>query len=388
MKRLIYIALIIGLFCIFPTYSFVKSTHEKINDNYFFIDGTTNQQIYFPGSGNASDPYRIENLNLNSCYTESFIFIQNEAKYFNLKNITFRLPDYCNMNMGIFLENDAHFTIENISVYNFNSGSFISIRGGSAITVNDVKIYSTSGITVDQNSSYIDITNNNIKFVSFNKADHFKIENNTVGAITIVSGLDFYVTNNTVIYTAKLSSVRLEDCHSGMIIKNTFYPSIGISGGNNLTLFNNKILNRNYGIGVSQTTNDTFRFNTILHAHVGFGISSSNNDTFSFNTISNGHIGFEIYMSNNTNYIENTIINVDDGFIINRSSNLLLKNNNFQSVKNFKYVMDDYSINNIIIGDKDSTTTNTKNLTGWEFSILWLTPIILYITKKKRNHLI
>ena len=208
------------------------------------------------GSGTYSDPYIIEDLEIDAGGSGNCILIENSNVYFK---------------------------IENCSLYNAGWGSDAGIR---LLNVNNSQL-----IGNDCSSSYlgIDLSNG-----SYNNTIAGNIVNNNGGGIHL-----FISDNNTI---------------SGNTVNNNLWSGIYLLGSN-YTIISENTMNDNdmHGIQLLGSNNNNISGNTMNDNNmVGIRLESSNNNTISGNTANNNNYGIYLLFSNYNTISGNTLIGNDE----------------------------------------------------------------------------
>ena len=215
------------------------------------------------GSGTWSDPYIIENVEINSLYSGSCLSIRNSNKMFIIKNCTFFNSGIVN-SAGLFLENCSYGIIKNITIKLNPNGIRVSLCNNLSIEENNIRGHYNFGINI-QNSSIITILDNYVV--------------SSENGIWITDSYDNIILQNHILSNVA-SGIVLNSCENTTIIKNF-------------------VDNNNVGIGLVQYSKfNNVSKNNITLSYWGLGLSPNSE----YNLI------YENY------FINNIIHGVDDGF--------------------------------------------------------------------------
>jgi len=350
-----------------------------------FINGNNNFNATaslegWSGDGSLSDPYVIEDLDINGTGSGACIEIRNTNVYFHINNCILRSANY-----GILLGNVSNGIITfNVIHNNFYDGIWLVSSASKNIIKNNT-IYSNDefGVTLSSADNNV-IENNSIENgLCFLYSQGNTIHNNDIKS----KGLELWgdtieeysqaeCSNNRindkpiVLLKDKISGTISSDAGQVILVNCTFVEvancslsnlSIGLllAFSSFINIYNNNITNNFvFGIHSDHSFNNTFTNNNIqkniqeyLYGHAtGINLENSNNNSFlnnnivqndvgifssycSFNYYSYNNIshnfgsGIKISHDNNTlshNFINN---NGDEGIYLSRSSYNLIKNN-------------------------------------------------------------
>jgi parallel beta-helix repeat protein len=208
------------------------------------------------GSGIYSDPYVIEDLEIDGRDSGNCILIENSNVYFK---------------------------IENCTVYNAGWGSDAGIR---LLNVNNSQL-----IGNDCSSSYlgIDLSNG-----SYNNTITGNIVNNNGGGIHL-----FISDNNTI---------------SGNTVNNNLWSGVYLLGSN-YTIISENTMNGNdmHGIQLLGSNNNIISGNTMNDNNmIGIRLESSNTNTISGNTANNNIYGIWLFISSYNTISGNNLIGNDE----------------------------------------------------------------------------
>ncbi|MFX1417891.1 MAG: ABC transporter substrate-binding protein [Promethearchaeota archaeon] len=252
------------------------------------------------GLGTWTDPYIIEDLEIDGQKLSNGIEIRNSNVFFKIRNCTiyngwmygiklsnvnnsilYNLEIYDNHADGIYLENSNNHTIENNIIRNSNTGSGIQLMVSNNNKIIDNQITNCEiGIT--------SIYNHNI--LIFDNA----ILDNGIGIMTLLDQGDSII-QNRVVDTLSLGII-LQETKDTIIRENIISNSgsIGIYivsffglGGSNNTIVQNQIINNGlFGVGLNNYSSDNKIY---LNIFSGNNINAQDNGTL--NSWDNGTIG-------------------------------------------------------------------------------------------------
>jgi len=270
------------------------------------------------GSGTYSDPYVIEDLEIDAGGSENCILIENSNVYFK---------------------------IENCSFYNAGWGSDAGIR---LLNVNNSQL-----IGNNCSSSYlgIDVSNG-----GYNNTITGNIVNNNGGGIHLYDSFNNTVSRNTV-NNNLWSGIYLIGSNYTIISRNTindnnFYGIHLLGGHNNVIISGNTINDNNlHGIWIKGSYNNTISGNTInknnwsgiclidsiyntvsgnianYNNECGMVLFESNYNTISGNTANNNEYGIFLYTSSYNAILGNDLIGNDECIVeVNCQGNVIQDN--------------------------------------------------------------
>jgi len=354
-------------------YTNLKSS--KISGKIFIIGniGWANAKIagICTGNGTYSEPYVIEDLEINGTGSGSCILIQNSDVYFRIENCTLynsgvnwgdagiRLNNVKNGNlndnncssnfMGMEIENSSSYNISGNSA-NDNANSGIHIKNCSSMTLlenaanNNVEIGLYIEICRDINITDNDINSNDWVGMFLDNLNSSIIVKNTVninGHVGIILGnsRNNIVKENTANNNVD-TGITLPNCSYSEVVDNTvkFNGWAGIflySDSTHNLLLSNNVSDNLDGIFI-RTPNNTISDNNI-HSNAGAGIALDTDQAVSNNITRNfikyNHNGITLDDRSSLNIIEgNHIIdNAGTGLkiLIHLSTHNLIFNNTF-----------------------------------------------------------
>ncbi len=284
------------------------------------------------GEGTYSDPYVIEDLEINGGGSGSGIWIENSSVYFRIENCSI---SYSMIGIQLSNVNNSLIITNNCSPNN------------CAIYLLECNNNTLSGNTANNNFHGIYLFDSNNNTISGNTAN-----DNTMNGISVnyftgipVSGNNIIISGNTAnnnengifLYNSNYSTI------SGNTANDNTYKGILISGNNNIISENNAINNSGW---------------IIKSFGILVGMISNYNNTISGNTASNNDYGICLRGNNNT-ISENTAINNDYGiFLEEASDNTILRNT--ANNNNYGICLEEASDNNNIT----ENIVNYNNLIG------------------------
>ena len=344
------------------------------NSQFTSANGVSNPSA----AGTASDPYIIENWDINASSAHG-IYIENTNAYFIIRNSVVH-DGKTNDKNGIYFYNVANGKIDNVTSYNNYRDIYLYSSSNNNIT-NCAVYNNTRGIYLD--SSYNNITNCNVynnsygihlRYSSNNILRNNILENNTynfgvygesisefyhdIDTSNTINGKQiYYITNqdNLVFDDIEAGYLGLISC-SNIVVKNLTltnnFQGILLVNTSYSTITANQIYNNSYGIYLSYSSNNNITncnvynnsdgiylsyssYNNITNCNAynnGYGImlpsSSSNNQITNCNVYNNSWYGIFLLHSSNNNIITNCNVydNSEDGIRLLSSSNNQITN--------------------------------------------------------------
>ena len=290
------------------------------------------------GEGTYSDPYVIEDLEINDVGSGSGIWIENSSVYFRIENCSVSYSG-----IGIRLSN-----VNNSLIITNNCSS-----NSYAIYLYDSNNNIISGNTANNNSYGISLDN------SYNNTISGNIANNNTGngisvnylQMIIVSGNNNIISGNTANnngwYGIYLSNSNYSTI-SGNTANDNTDAGIIIIGNNNIISENNAINNsggllNSYGI-VLHGNNNIISENNAINNSGGilnsYGIVlHGNNNTISGNTASNNDYGIYLEEASDNTILRNTANNNNYGIYLEEASD---NNNITENIINYNYLIGIY----------------------------------------------
>jgi parallel beta-helix repeat protein len=284
---------------------FIGSHDNKVycfgqSRNPIFIDGNSgftaaNGVVNPDAAGNASDPYIIENWDINASGTTG-IEIRNTNAFFIIRNVTV----YGGEN-GIILQNVQNGVIKNSKIENNRYGIKLLFSSNNILEGNRINDNAQHGVLLQKSENNLLVNN--------------EIHSNGYHGLWIDSSKNNTVTGNRI-YSNQVQGVELainsdNTTVKNNIIKNNKDTSIRLWSSSNCTITENSLdneVNNNFGIANWNSTNNIFDSNTISQSSVGIYLfPGSENNTIDRTAISNCPYS-GISSENSTNTIKNSQI--------------------------------------------------------------------------------
>lgn len=289
----------------------ILTTHDPIlivgNENFIVANGVTN------GSGTKSDPYIIENWDINAKITHG-IEIRDTTSYFIIRNCWLHdghgEPPYVNDKNGIILRNVTNGVIENSrSTYN---GYGIYLLSSFNITLSNNSIYSNQhdGIFLEYNSNSNRIFDNSIHsndhgiYLEDGPSQNTIINNNiflnTWGGFYLYNNSNNnLISNNTIDAGEWGSGIAVDSCSNNSFTKNYIrsHDRTGISlrfKSNYNVILQNEISNNSLGIGVLLSSENSISNNEVYDNTVGIFLGSSFENIITNNNVTHNDKGIII----------------------------------------------------------------------------------------------
>ncbi|MFX0040138.1 MAG: NosD domain-containing protein [Promethearchaeota archaeon] len=236
------------------------------------------------GSGTESNPYIIEDLEIDAGYVESCIYIQYSSVYFKIINCTLINSGGPGELAGIRLVGVENGKLINNTINNCFQGIHAEVCSNMLISGNDVRNSDETGIFT-WDFHYSNITGNNVR-------------NNHGSGIFMAYG-DNNVISVNILDTNWADGISLEDSHNNLILGNTainqFQWGISIDRSNYNTLSGNNADYNNWGgIYVLNGQNNLVSENFATGNELGINIESSDNNRIISNTINNNNVGISL----------------------------------------------------------------------------------------------
>jgi parallel beta-helix repeat protein len=272
---------------------------------------------HWNGSGSASNPFIIENLDINATGNDSAIYIGNTTAHLIIRGCsvygaTKTIGYYHQESSGILLNNVRDCTVYNNSCSANNRGIALIASSINNIITNNSCNGNSMGITLMSSS------NNSI-------------ENNHCNGNGLM-GISLYLSDG--------NSITNNDCvNNGMI-------GINLYGSTNNGIMNNNFSANTMGVLLSSLSNYNKIMNNKCNANNPYGLflTLSSNNTISSN-ICNGNTIYGIILSSSSkNIVSNNNCN-SDGIIIDSNSS---DNNLFGNIGNVTVLTDSPSDNNLM----------------------------------------
>jgi len=325
---------------------YLLSYKIHINNNW---TETISTYDWCKGSGTIFDPFVIENVRIIDLIEGAFIMIENSKDYFIIRNCN--LPDIIgNMFYGIFLNNISNGIIYNNTVILNYRAIFLTNCSHTSVIGNYLEnnrygIYSTdsqyikflSNIIID--STYFGIFS---RLGSFSNITENIIQNNDIYPLD--PAYDRYIAIFGYVLTQNLinnnSIVNINEIHEG----------IYLTASSNNTIFNNSIINSEYGVNLDLTDYNNVISNKINNCIWGIILNGDKNNLTRNQMINCGivlnYLGFysqfidatnlannkPIYYYESINYLTSKdFLNAGQVILINCSNSIIAKSDVSQS---------------------------------------------------------
>ncbi len=307
------------------------------------------------GSGTSSDPYIIQNLEIDAGGTDFCITIENSQEYFEIKNCTLANNGSSSLEGGIFLNNITNGKIKNNSISlngpTWGESRGINVRSSSSFAIQENIIQQTGisrGIHLF-NSSFITISLNNISGGSYSMYIY------SCNFVNITQNIDIF------------NSISLNYCNYNIISQNN------ASGSNYFIIINscnNTDIKNNFAIdSIDSAINSWYSYNTNIlgnrifnYLYDGITLFYSNKTIIENNTINNCvSNGIYSYYSSFNNISHNKISNCENGVNLEFGKNNSILNNSIYTcdigVKLYKSNYN-YVIENKVVDSKDRSVSS------------------------------
>ena len=240
MKSLFLVIIILIAFFVLPFTILSAPANAKLSKTYLSITGYLDPQSSpYPGNGTDSNPFIIQSLSINQCFSNDYFYIHSSNQYFVFRNIsiTYNKNDgsYCSVTEIFNLFNVQHILIENISIANISVQTAFFLSYVSDVTIANIKssiyscqswIESSNNITIGNNSFYSGFsfyTSSNINL--FNNTFH----HDSSDMFGVLYYLDFTTISNFTLYGNTIFPNDLNgyafgfiDSSNGVMENNTF----------------------------------------------------------------------------------------------------------------------------------------------------------------------
>jgi len=259
----------------------------------------------WPGNGSATNPYRIQNLNIT---TTDFacIWVKNTTCHFIIKNCLFT------SSVDAYIFNQL---IGTITLTNVSNGEVV---GNHIVdSYNAVSGYGLSNCSISDNSFSVSYSG-----VILSYSNTTMISNNTQGYEPCFNGITASGCRNCTISLNEFKNITIAGLYSWgnyevYIVENTFrgytngdaFSHAGIQlSGESCTIYKNVISDfRFWGIDVSGP-NHTIKENNITLCQSDGIVVLTNNSTIIGNRINGSFNGIAMVQANNTDVHENSIV--------------------------------------------------------------------------------
>jgi len=279
-------------------------------------DGFTNASGVVWGNGTLSDPYIIEEWDINASAADG-IAICNTSAYFIVRACYFH-DGRPNNNAGIHLNNCTNGVLDNNTCSNNMAGILLDISSSNAMLGNTCSSNNGSGIDLYSSSENILAFNdcsNNSGGISLSQSNNNVLSNNNWsdnwGGIYVLQS-----SNNTLSNNGASSNDDV-----GIVVA---------GGGTNTLRWNNCSCN-GHGILIWQSSYNTLtNSNSSDNDDYGIGLFSSNYNALSDNYCSKNGNGTFLFQSSGNTLNNNTCdLNIGDGLYLDQlsDSNILYDNN-------------------------------------------------------------
>jgi len=314
--------------------------HERIPHEYVpsdYIDhlpiiisnNTDFESQGWPGSGNETDPYVIEGLNITT--TEECISIVDVTVYFEIKNCFLSSPVQLG-NEGIYIYNVTHCLISDCIVEAhwvgiYLGGSDGSILANNTVVNNERGLYlgASDTCTLRNNTAY---NNSEYNIYLYHSKNCF-LANNTMWEnglfIDGYSRTDWVHTilNNTV--NGKPVGYLVDAI--GGTVDGAQYGQLILVNCSSVNVSNGVFHNASIGVLLNYCTDCTLSNNTASGGSFGFYLISSNKCILTNNTAISNSRNFYLDVSDSCQLIDNKATNDYRGFDLDWSDNCTLINN-------------------------------------------------------------
>lgn len=294
------------------------------------------------GNGTYSDPYVIEDFEIDGGGSESCIWIENSDVYFRIENCSL-YNSGGSTNAGILLS-----YVTNAQILNSNFTS--NYNGIYLFVCDDNEIAGNMLINNDYGINLIISDNNIITGNSINNNHEWGLhlyddsDNNEITSNTITYNNKSGIILNQLCYFNNISSnIVTNNQKNGIYLNRSYYNEISDNNISNnienglylLFSYNNKILvnilnNNDNGIFLLNGDNNEFSDNTINHNENGIYVSKGHNNDIIGNLVwHNNYSGIHLNSSLNGLVYRNTINDSKYGVYVNYSFANTLYFNNF-----------------------------------------------------------
>ncbi|MDF1540110.1 MAG: right-handed parallel beta-helix repeat-containing protein [Candidatus Thorarchaeota archaeon] len=321
------------------------------------------------GSGNSTDPFRIEGWEITGTLT--LILINGVTLHFVISNCYLNNTGAAPGDYGIYIVNSANGTIEDTEIHGGYHGLFIGLSEDVYVDNTQVSGASSHGIYIP-NSENITLFECH-SFMSLSgmlshTTDNLTLEGNTffsnAGEGVNLYYSDFCAASENTVYSNEGSGILVYDSHNSSFLSNVIY--------------NNSYSAPDTGIHAEQNDNGTIIDNEIYdNVWAGIGLIGGNNWHIEANQLyNNSGYGISGQMGENVTIVSNNITHNgwwgeyvrESGICINAASHWSIESNNiwnnsasgiyiFSSAQNCTISNNDIWINrnNGIYGDDSFT---------------------------------
>ena len=357
------------------------------------------------GNGSFSDPYLIEDLEINTDDSGTCILIENSAVYFKIENCTLisgtSYPNagirLNNVTKGTLFANNCSFSYTGIWLSHCNNITIAenfanhSVYGIYLSTCNDCNISGNSELNnhfcgirlLSSNNSVIteNIMNNSGLIIS---GDIGQLSSHEIDTTNLVNGKPLYYYKNEVGLRSDdfldMGQAILVNCSdsqiSGLDISFNYVP-ISLYYCNNNSIIGNSITNNKYGIEFYNCWNNTLTGNNISNNWYGPYFYSCNDSKIKENTLNNNdYSGLNLRFCLNNDILENVANDNEYGMILYGCYNNKVSENDAHNNSRYGIYLDDSHYNIIskniansnayhgiylTLSDHNAITGNTAN---------------------------
>ncbi len=285
----------------------------------------------FSGTGTITDPFLIEDLEIDGQNQYDCIVVEKSTAYFRIENCS----------------------LSNIGALNAGKAGIKLINASNGVITNN---------------SYSTHFGGNYGIYLYNNSDYNVISDNTIGNFTYGIYVQSWCDNNSFdgnyIFNCSNSGIYLWG-REGSIDRRNYNNNIT----NNILCFNG-----NRGLGMSRTHENFISGNIAYNTTYGFDLSGATDSVISKNIAFNCTYGFSLYVPSYTLIIENIAYKNDYGFMFsgatdlcNTSRNLVYNNiiQGFNVLYMFgssgNYFLENLFIDNMLQAIDSSTVNNNWN---------------------------
>lgn len=302
------------------------------------------------GSGNSSDPYIIQDLEIDAGGIGFCITIENSQEHFEIKNCTLYNNGSSSDEGVIFLNNITHGKIKNNS---------ISLNGDN---IKSIRVYSSNSFIIQENKIKCNYIYSS-RGIEMHYCSNFTISRNKINGSA--SGIEIYFCNRSTITENNLNhnqgwSIILTRCNYNNISQNNVsinYSGISINYCNNTDITNNYASNSTLAIQIHESINNSISENTVFNSGQGIYFYNSNKTVIENNRITNcTSNGIHSIYSDFNNISRNNISNCENGIYLEFSNNnSIIYNSIYNSDIGVKLYMSNYNyvIKNIVMHSND-----------------------------------
>ncbi|MEW5937708.1 MAG: NosD domain-containing protein [Candidatus Thermoplasmatota archaeon] len=358
-----------------PRGNYIASAPFRINSNADFAAYANGG-----GDGSATNPWIIENYDINGTGFGYCIYIGNTTDYFVVRD--------CYLHEASGVDIWPYFIQSGLIIYNVQNGT-ITHNNHSSNVIYGIYLSSSCNNRVDNNtiinnraginleSSYNNtlcdnIADNNNCTIQMQSSSDNTVSNNQITSakeysdgIQLLSSSNYnLISNNTISLNSDEWGIYLGTSNHNNITNNSVSDSavaIFLYSSINNTINHNNVHSNTYtGILLDSSSNNTIA-NNIANSNNWDGIllDSSSNNNLSNNTVSpNNHVGIYLYSSNDNSITDNTASSNTWGIYIYNSSNNTIAGNT-ASLNKENGIELDSSLGNTIVHNTAGSNTYT-----------------------------